>query len=63
MNRYEIIYEGYLFEGDSDGLNVHPVYNTDEALALIHAYGMDPDLSFMVRDLEYGVSWFRGEWS
>ena len=56
--RYTIIYEGYLFYGDSDGLNFHDCDRWDEVNSLMNAYG-----DFItVKDNEYGVTWANGEW-
>lgn len=56
--RYTVIYEGYLFCGDSDGLNFHDYDRWDEVNSLINAYG-----DFItVKDNEYGVTWANGEW-
>lgn len=56
--RYTVIYEGYLFYGDSDGLNFHDYDRWDEVNSLMNAYG---DI-ITVKDNEYGVSWANGEW-
>ena len=59
MTRYTVIYEGYLFYGDKDGLNFHDMDRWDEVHSLMVAY---PDV-IEVRDNEYGVYWKNGEWS
>lgn len=56
--RYTVIYEGYLFYGDNDGLNMHDMDRWDEVMSLIHAYG---DM-ITVNDNEYGVTFAHGEW-
>ena len=57
-SRYTVSYEGYLFYGDSDGLNRHDYNNWNEVQSLMAAY---PDL-IRVDDNEYGVIWENGEW-
>lgn len=57
-SRYTIFYEGYLFYGDSDGLNHHDYDNWREVSSLLNAYG---DI-ITVKDNEYGVTWENGEW-
>ena len=57
--RYTVMYDGYLFYGDNDGLNCHDFDRRDDVESLIHAYG---DM-IEVRDNEYGVYFARGEWS
>ena len=55
--RYTVMYEGYLFFGDSDGLNMHDYDRWEDVQSLIYAYG-----DFIeVRDNEYGVTWAKGE--
>ena len=56
--RYTVSYEGYLFYGDSDGLNSHDYDKWDDVASLIGAYG---DI-ITVKDNEYGVTWQNGEW-
>lgn len=56
--RYTVMYEGYLFYGDSDGLNMHDYDRWDEVQGLMWAYR---DI-ITVRDNEYGVTWSNGEW-
>ena len=56
--RYTVMYEGYLFVGDTDGLNTHDYDRWDDVQSLIYAYG---DI-IEVRDNEYGVTWSHGEW-
>ena len=60
--RYTISYRGYLFYGDSDGLNFHDVEDWATVKSFMDAYGYEEDLEFTVKDNEYGVQWFRGEW-
>ena len=57
--RYTVIYEGYLFYGDSDKLNFHDYDRWDDVESLINAYG---DI-ITVKDNEYKVYWEKGEWS
>ena len=56
--RYTVIYEGYLFYGDNDGLNFHDFDRWSDVQELINAYG---DM-IEVRDNEYDVHWKNGEW-
>ena len=56
--RYTVSYEGYLFVGDSDGINFHDYDRWDEVQSLMNAY---PDI-IEVADNEYGVHWKNGEW-
>lgn len=56
--RYTVMYEGYLFFGDGDGLNMHDYDAWDEVNSLIDAYG---DI-IEVRDNEYDVHWKNGAW-
>lgn len=56
--RYTVMYEGYLFCGDSDGLNCHDYDRWEDVQSLIYAYG---DI-IEVRDNEYDVHWKGGEW-
>ena len=39
IERYTVYYEGYLFEGDTDGYNEHGYDKFEDAIALYHAYG------------------------
>ena len=58
--RYDIVYEGYLFEGDkTKGLNRHEVDNWDEAIGIYNAY---PDIVTII-DNEYDMHFEKGEWS
>lgn len=56
--RYTVMYEGYLFVGDTDCLNCHDYDRWEDVQSLMQAYG---DI-IEVCDNEYGVSWCRGEW-
>lgn len=56
--RYTVSYEGFLFEGDNEGLNFHDYDRWDEVNSLIDAYG---DI-IHVSDNEYGISFAYGEW-
>ena len=56
--RYTVMYDGYLFFGDSDGFNAHDYDRWEDVKDLMAAYG---DI-ITVRDNEYGVSWSNGEW-
>lgn len=57
--RYTVWYEGYLFEGDTDGYNEHDTDNWGEAISLYYAYG---DM-IHIKDNKYCVSFDYGEWN
>ena len=57
--RYTVCYEGYLFEGDTDGLNEHDYDRFEDAIALYDAYG---DM-IHIKDNLYDVSFDYGEWN
>lgn len=57
IERYTVWYEGYLFEGDSDGLNEHGYDKWEDAIALYVAYG---DM-IRIRDNRYDVTFEYGE--
>ena len=59
IERYTVWYEGYLFEGDSDGLNEHGYDKWEYAIALYVAYG---DM-IRIRDNRYDVTFEYGEWN
>lgn len=56
--RYTVIYEGFLFEGDSDGLNFHDYDFWWDVQGLIYAYG---DI-ITIKDNAYGLTWQNHEW-
>lgn len=56
--RYEIVYEGYLFDGDKEGYNRHEVDNFEDAISIYNAY---PDVITII-DNEYDVRFANGEW-
>lgn len=57
--KYTVGYEGFLFEGDSDGYNEYGYDRFEDAIALYHAYG---DM-ITIKDNEYGVIFSHGEWN
>lgn len=57
--RYTIMYEGYLFDGDTTGLNVHDMDSWSDVQGVIDAYGEIVE----VQDNEYGVTWSHGSWT
>ena len=59
IERYTVWYEGYLFDGDTDGYNEHGYDKFEDAITLYDAYG---DM-IHIKDNEYGVSFDYGEWS
>ena len=38
MKRYKVVYEGYIFEGDSDGLNVRYAERYTDVSWMLNAY-------------------------
>lgn len=61
--RYTVFYEGYLYYGDSEGLNSFESDSWQEVAEFLNAYGDNKELDVYVKDNEYQVSWYRGEWS
>ena len=59
IERYTVWYEGYLFDGDTDGYNEHGYDRFEDAIALYHAYG---DM-IHIEDNEYGLSFDYGDWN
>ena len=58
IERYTVMYKGFLFEGDSDGYNKHNFDRWEDAYTIYQAY---PDI-VSIRDNEYGVTLEDGEW-
>ena len=58
MGRYTVTYEGYLFDGDSNGINRHDYDRFEDAIQLYYTYG---DM-IHIKDNEYGVTFEYGEW-
>lgn len=56
--RYTVLYEGHIFEGDTDGLNEHDYDKWEDAIALYYAYG---DM-IHIKDNQYDVSFDYGDW-
>ena len=59
VEKYTVWYEGYLFEGDSDGFNEHDYDRWEDAIALYNTYG---DM-IHIKDNEYAVTFEYGEWN
>lgn len=59
IDRYTVFYEGYLFEGDSEGYNEHGCDKWEDAIALYYAYG---DM-IHIRDNMYGITFDYGDWN
>ena len=59
IERYTVWYNGYLFEGDTDGYNEQRYDKFEDAIALYRTYG---DM-IHIKDNEYGVSFVCGEWN
>lgn len=57
IERYSLIYEGYIFEGDSEGFNERGIDSWEEALLLYYAY---PNIT--IHDNKYGCTFSKGEW-
>lgn len=57
--RFTVAYDGYLFDGDADGLNVHELDSWDEVRGIIDAYGDTVE----VTDRELEITWSHGAWS
>ena len=55
--RYTVIYEGSYFYDDCEGLNFHDYDNWADLQGLLCII---PGIE--VKDNEYGVTWFEGEW-
>jgi len=56
--RFTVIYDGYLFYGDSEGRNSHDYDRWEDVKELMWAYG---DI-ITVKDNYYDVTWENGEW-
>ena len=59
VKRYTVWYEGYLFTGDSKGINEHSYDAWEDAVALYDAYG---DM-IHINDNDYGVTFEYGDWN
>lgn len=57
--RYTVIYDGYLFDGDSDGVNMHHYDDFKSCIELYYAYG---DM-IEIEDNIYGVTFSHGSWN
>ena len=58
MPRYTVSYDGVLFDGDTEGLNVHHYERWEDAIWVYNGY---PDI-VMIEDTETGMTLFHGEW-
>lgn len=54
---YTIIYEGYLFDGDTEGFNKHDYNNWDEVKSIL-----EDNPSITVRNNVWGIYLVNGEW-
>ena len=52
------MYEGYIFDGDTDGLNVHYLEDWSSVASILDYYGD----CITVEDLISGAVWEDGEW-
>lgn len=59
LEQYSVCYKGYLFDGDSDGYNVHGYDRWEDAKNIYDAY---PDI-VSIKDNEYGITFAHGEWN
>ena len=59
IERYTVIYEGRLFDDDTDGLNRHGYDSWEDAVALYYTYG---DM-IRIKDNEYGLTFEYGDWN
>ena len=57
--RYTVMYEGFIFEGDTDGLNFHDYDRWEDAISLYNFYGDMIEIKYN----EYDVVFSHGEWS
>lgn len=55
---YKVMYQGYIFDGDTDGLNVHYYEDWSEVKSLLDYYG---DV-MAVEHVISGAVWEDGEW-
>ena len=59
IKRYTVWYEGYLFDGDTEGYNKHNYDKFEDAIALYNQYG---DM-IHIKDNEYDVVYEYGNWN
>lgn len=59
IENYTVFYEGYLFDGDSEGYNEHGYERWEDAIALYDAYG---DM-IHIRDNRCGMTFEYGDWN
>ena len=57
-SHYKIMYEGYIFDGDTDGLNVHYLEDWSSVTSILDYYGD----CITVEDLISGAVREDGEW-
>ena len=55
---YKVMYEGYIFDGDTDGLNVHYYEDWSEVKSLLDCYGDVMTVEHVIS----GAVWEDGEW-
>lgn len=58
LEKYSVCYNGYLFEGDTDGYNTRGCESWESAKAIYDAY---PDI-VSIHDNEYGATFSNGDW-
>ena len=59
IERYTVWYDGYLFNGDTDGYNEHDYDRFEDAIELYNIYGE----MIHIRDNKYDVTFEYGEWN
>lgn len=59
VKKYTVWYEGYIFNGDSNGINEHGYDRWEDAVSLYYAYG---DM-IHITDNEYDVTFEYGDWN
>lgn len=58
IEKYSVCYKGHIFEGDTDGYNVHGYDRWEDAIAIYNSY---PGVT--IKDNEYGLTFADGDWS
>lgn len=61
MSKWTVVYEGFLFEGDSDGFNRVDYDRFEDAVSLYNAYRHDTYI--IIKDNEYDVTLENDEWN
>ena len=61
--RYSVFYKGCLFYGDRNELNTFETDSWKEVADFLNAYDKYKELDIYVKDNEYQVTFYKGEWS